>query len=66
MEDQNLGYELRIGSYYNYYEDESSIALPCQLTNIIHDGHYVVYEITSLLSNSGVGATIYPNKLTPL
>ncbi len=61
---QKLGYEIRIGNHYNYYDTETSIPIPCEITNIIHDGHYVVYEFINK-EFTGRGATIYPDKLKP-
>lgn len=62
MENQKLGYELRIGNDYFYYDTEASLPLPCKLINICHDGDNVVYEF-SHHDVGAIGATIYPNKL---
>lgn len=64
MEEQKLGYELRIGNSYNYYETETSLPMPCKLINILHDGFYVIYEFQHD-KGTAVGATIYPVKLQP-
>lgn len=64
MEDQKLGYELRIGNTYNYYETKKAEPMPCRLINILHDGHYVIYEFKHE-KKTAIGATIYPEKLQP-
>ena len=66
-----LGYELRIGNKYNYYDTENSDPISVEICNILHDGYYVVYEFKyknfdGNLPISGIGATIYPDKLKPL
>lgn len=58
----NLGYQIRIGNKYEYRDTPDSIPFSCVVTNIIHDGFYVVYEFQS---DHGLGATIYPAKLVP-
>jgi hypothetical protein len=76
---ENLGYELRIGNKYNYFEYKDDTPYPCELINIIHDGYYVIYEFkheeitdesTELLTitknRTTIGSTIYPEKLKPL
>lgn len=59
-----LGYELRIGSDYDYCEFGSDERRPCKLANIMHNGYDVVYEFRPDNKNT-LGATIYPNKLQP-
>lgn len=67
MEDQKLGYEIRRGMSFNYYDTEDAIPFKCEITNIINDGHYVIYEFKNLDSNVGaMGATIFPKKLRPI
>lgn len=67
MEDKNLGYEIRKGMFFNYYDTEETKPFKCEIINIIHDGHYVVYEFKNLESNVGaIGATIFPKKLRPI
>ena len=56
------GYDLRIGNSYDYYETDESNPMPCKLINILHDGHYVVYEFKHD-NSTGIGATIYPQRL---
>jgi len=64
MKKLKLGYELRIGNRYIYYDTETSEGMLCKLINIIHDGDYVVYEFKHNGSRA-IGATIYPTKFKP-
>ena len=62
---KELGYELRIGREYNYFEFGDETLYPCKLINIINDGRYVLYEFMHDNTNGSCGATIYPEKLKP-
>lgn len=62
---KKLDYQLRIGNSYNYFDTKESLAMPCKLINILHDGHYVVYEFKHD-NSTAVGATIYPERLRPI
>ncbi len=61
----NLGYQLRIGNKYNYFDTFESDPIEVRISNIIHDGHYFVIEFTYEYFD-GIGATIYPHKLKPI
>lgn len=61
----NLGYELRIGNKYNYFEYKDDTPYPCELVNIIHDGYYILYEFKHY-NDASIGCTIYPEKLKPI
>lgn len=67
MEDQKLGYEIRIGCVFDYYDTEKSEPIRCEIYNIINDGHYVIYEFFYFeMSEKGYtsrGSTIFPSKL---
>lgn len=63
-ETKKLGYDIRIGFKYNYFEAEKSEPILVKVIDIIHDGNDVVYSFKR--ENSvGCGATIYPKKLKP-
>ena len=62
---KKLGYELRIGNNYNYHDDIHCFGYPCKIIDIFHDGNNIIYEFKQD-GKTGIGATIYPEKLKPI
>lgn len=63
--ESKLGYEIRIGDHFDYYDTNDSHPIRCEIINIINDGDYIIYEFKDR-NSTAVGSSIYPEKFRPL
>lgn len=63
--ESKLGYEIRIGDHFDYYDTSDSHPIRCEIINIINDGDYIIYEFKDR-NSTAVGSSIYPEKFRPL